>query len=253
MIKVGDVFKTNRGGDCVVVEYNTNKSIIVEFCDEHKHRAKVASNQLRKGDVKNPFAPLLFGVGYHGVGTYKAKACSSPKGFASLPAYSSWTNMLSRCYDKNYRDKHLYENSSVDAEWHCFQTFADWYCDKTKIATWEGRKCLDKDILGNGNLYSKDTCSIVPPIINSIIAKNRAGKFLPGVRKSSNGLYRVIPGYPSSHVSFRDEVETHETFVKERVNKIKSLAEEYKECLDYRVYETLLTKDFRFKFSPFYR
>lgn len=250
MIKVGDVFKTNRGGDCVVVEYVNYDNIIVEFCDRHRYATKVGGHELKTGRIKNPFAPLLFDVGYHGVGPHKSKAGSSPKGFASLPAYSSWTNMLSRCYDKNYRDKHLYENCSVSAEWHCFQTFADWYYDKAKIATWEGRKCLDKDILGDGTLYSQSTCCIVPAAINRVIAVNYGGVYLPGVLRSTNGLYGVIPEYDNSKPRFKTEMEAHELFVKNKIKKIQTLAEEYRAQLENKVFETLMTKNFRFKFSP---
>ena len=250
MIKVGDVFKTNKGGDCIVVDYINYDNIIVEFCDKHKYTTKVRGCELKRGSIKNPYAPLLFGIGYYGVGKHKSKEGPTSEGFASLPAYSAWTNMLSRCYDKNYRDRRLYENSYVDEDWHCFQTFADWYYDKTKIATWEGRKCLDKDILGDGKLYSETNCCIVPAAINRVIAVNYGGVYLPGVLRSTNGLYGVIPEYDNSRSRFKTEIEAHEFFVKTKVNKIQSLAEKYREQIDPIVFETLMTKDFRFKFSP---
>lgn len=252
MIKVGDVFKTNRGGDCVVVEYDTNKSIIVEFCDEHKHRAKVTSNQLRKGDVKNPFVPVAFGVGFHGVGNYKAKSGSSREGYIRLPAYAAWMNMLSRCYDSNYKDPHLYKNSTIHEDWHCFQTFAEWYYKELSDLKRNGKSYLDKDILGNGKLYSDKSCCLVSPAINTIIKQVHGGKFLPGVRQSSNGLYRVVPGYECSEERFTLENDAHMAFVEAKSEKIKALAKEHKEFLRSHVYETLMTKDFRYKFSPFF-
>ena len=57
MIKVGDVFKTNKGGDCVVVEYVNYDNIIVEFCDEYKYNIKVKGCQLKNGNIKNPLSP----------------------------------------------------------------------------------------------------------------------------------------------------------------------------------------------------
>lgn len=252
MIKVGDRFETTRSGDCIVIKYVNNKNIIVEFDDEYQHRCKVTSTQLKRGWIKNPYKPLLFGVGYYGVGLHKSKEGSSKNGFSQLPAYSAWCNMLSRCYDKNYIGPHLYEDCVIHKDWHCFQTFAEWYYDKVKIAAWDGRKCLDKDILGNGVLYSESTCSIVPPVINSVIATNHGGVYLPGVNRSTNGLYRVIQGYESSTRRFEKEIDAHMSFVQDKSENIKFLAQQFKENLDPIVFETLMTKDFRFKFSPFF-
>ena len=253
MIKVGDRFENTRGSEYVVVEYLNYEKITVEFCDEHKYRVIKGGDCVKSGNIKNPYAPLLFGVGYHGVGPHKSKAGSTKKGFASLPAYSAWTNMLSRCYDKNYLDPHLYENSEVHPDWHCFQTFADWYYDKLKIAEWEGRKCLDKDILGDGTIYSPETCCLVPASINRSISKLHGGKYLPGVLKSSNGLYGVVPGYGFDKTNFETELEAHLAFLVAKQKKIIDLANKYKSWLNPRVYDMLCTKDFRFKFSPFYK
>ncbi len=41
-------------------------------------------------------------------------------------------------------------------------------------------------------------------------------------------------------------------FVEAKSEKIKALANEHKEFLRPHVYETLMTKDFRYKFSPFF-
>jgi hypothetical protein len=252
MIKVGDVFKTNKGEDCVVVEYVNYDNIIVEFCDEYKYNIKVKGCQLKNGNIKNPYHPLLFGVGYYGVGLHKSKAGSSSKDFPNLPAYSAWCNMLSRCYDKNYIGPHLYENSTVHEDWHCFQTFAEWYYKELSDLKWNGKSYLDKDILGNGEMYSDKSCCLVSPAINTIIAQVHGGKFLPGVSQSTNGLFRVIPGYECSDERFTLENDAHMAFVEAKSQKIKALANEHKEFLRPHVYEALMTKDFRYKFSPFF-
>jgi hypothetical protein len=92
----------------------------------------------------------------------------------------------------------------------------------------------------------------VPSAINIIITQKHGGKCLPGVVKSSNRLYRVTPGYVCSNEKFNDEKSAHMAFVEAKSEKIKSLANEYKEILQPYVYETLMTKDFRYKFSPFF-
>ena len=252
MIKVGDRFKTIRGEECVVVEYLNYHNVTVEFCDKHQYRLTTSGDYIKSGQIKNPYSPRIFGVGYYGVGPHKSKAGSSKEGFTRLPAYSTWCNMLSRCYDKNYIDPHLYENSTVHEDWYCFQTFAEWYYKELSDLKWNGKSYLDKDILGNGNLYSDKSCCLVSPAINTIIAQVHGGKFLPGVRQSSNGLYRVLPGYECSDERFTLEDDAHMAFVEAKSEKIKALANEHKEFLRPHVYETLMTKDFRYKFSPFF-
>lgn len=236
-----------------VVEVKNQDNILIEFEDNHRHRKWIDSVQVKgKGDVKNPFFPLLFGVGYFGVGPHKSKTGSSSKGFANLSAYSNWTNMLSRCYDKNYIGPHLYEDCVVHKDWHCFQTFVEWYYNEISYCNFKGRCSLDKDILGDGTLYSAQTCCIVPHVINIVIKNSNGGEYLPGILRSTNGLFRVIPGYSCSDLRFNDEKTAHMAFVEAKAEKIKSLANEYREFLLPNVYETLMTKNFRYKFSPFF-
>ena len=252
MIKVGDRFKTIRDEEYVVVEYKNNREVTVEFCDDHKYRLTTDGKYIKTGQIKNPYSPRIFGVGYHGVGMHKSKAGSSKEGFTRLPAYSTWCNMLSRCYDKNYIDPHLYENSTVHEDWHCFQTFAEWYYDEISYCNFKGRRPVDKDILGDGTLYSAQTCCIVPHVINSVIRDANGGEYLPGIIRSTNGLFRVRPGYSCSDLRFNDEKSAHMAFVEAKLERVRSLANEYKEILRPHVYETLMTKDFRYKFSPFF-
>lgn len=252
MIKVGDRFESNRGQWMTVVDVKNHDNILIEFEDEHKYRRWITSNQVKgKGNVKNPFFPLLFGVGYFGVGTYKSKAGSAHVGFSSLPAYSAWANMLSRCYDKNYIDPELYKNSAVAKEWHNFQVFAEWYESELKFVGWEGRINTDKDIMGDGSKYSSGTCCLVPVRINSSIRQTLNGKYLPGVRKSGQN-FRVVPGYSTSNASFSSELDAHMSFVDSKANRVIEIANEYKDKIKPTVYETLCTKDFRYKFSPYF-
>ena len=193
MIKVGDRFKSNKGSECVVVEYKNYSNVTIEFCDKYRYRLTMRGCTIEKGQFKNPYAPLLFGVGYVGVGKHRTKDGPASKGFASLPAYSTWTNMLSRCYDVNYTDRHLYKDSSVCEEWHNFQVFAEWYTKELIFVGWQDRTCLDKDVIGNGLVYSPYNCCLIPTAINRGVASIKGGKYLPGVTKSTNGYYGVIP------------------------------------------------------------
>ena len=63
-----------------------------------------------------------------------------------------------------------YENSTVHEDWHCFQTFAEWYYKELSDLKWNGKSYLDKDVLGDGRIYSERFCCIVPFAIHTIIA-----------------------------------------------------------------------------------
>ena len=242
-IKIGDRFKTNKGGDVVVLGYNNYNNILVQFDDEFKHTVTTDSSSLRCGGLKNPYARLLFGIGYHGVGKYKSKLGLSSEGHQNLPEYQAWINMLSRCYNPDYNCRTSYDGCSVHPDWYRYQAFAEWYTNELKYTGWEGRNYLDKDILGDGTLYSKDTCCIVPMSINANITSTTSGKYARGTIKSGDG-FRVAFKTESKLPKFSTEQEAHEEYLRLKHEKIRSLADEYKDYLNPIVYDRLKTKDF---------
>ncbi len=79
--------------------------------------------------------------------------------------YRTWLGMLTRCYSaKSLEKRPSYLNTKVCKEWLTFSNFKAWM-EKQK---WEGKE-LDKDIIGNGDLYSPETCIFVSPKLNSCV------------------------------------------------------------------------------------
>ena len=74
------------------------------------------SNNINKGEVKDPYAKSIMGVGSIGVGPYKVDCSPSER-----MIYSRWRGILDRCYVKKERRK------TVHFEWHRFQYFAAWF------------------------------------------------------------------------------------------------------------------------------
>lgn len=104
------------------------------------------------------------------------------KGGDFCPYYLRWKTMLFRVYKKPYT---CYKNTNVCDEWLVFSNFKKWMETKD----WQG-KHLDKDLLGDGTLYSPDTCCFIDPIVNSFIAKKPyIGKYEIGVSKSHNRYF----------------------------------------------------------------
>lgn len=96
---------------------------------------------------------------------------------AVCPAYTTWQNMLRRCYyTKNTTN---YSPATVCDEWHKFSNFLEWW-KLNYVETWE----LDKDFRSLlmfqdtcTKLYSPETCRFIPKWMN-LVHRNRDGKLL---------------------------------------------------------------------------
>ena len=111
---------------------------------------------------------------------------------AHIPSYHTWGQMLKRCYNEDYLQKHhTYKGCSVCEEWLHFSNFKKWF-DENYIEGYQ----LDKDILNKGNkVYSPLTCCFVPFEINALLCKSdkARGKMPIGVyeKKMVNG-YKYV-------------------------------------------------------------
>ncbi len=77
-IEAGDVFNINSGGSVTVLEFVSRSNITAVHNDAFEHRFKTTAYNLERGQVKNPFSPSVFGVGYLGYGKYRTKKKRSP-------------------------------------------------------------------------------------------------------------------------------------------------------------------------------
>lgn len=184
-IREGEVWKSNFGGYMVIINYISSTNCTLMFDD-----GTVVTNKeyyrIKEGVVKNPMIPNVFGVGYLGVGEYKAKV-----NYKNTEKYNRWHNMMSRCYSNKWVEKYPnYKGCTVDTEWHNFQNFAQWCEDNFKEYmddTWD----LDKDILVKGNKhYSAETCCFVPEKLNSKL-KN-SNKYFIGDLSEVLGDYKKL-------------------------------------------------------------
>ena len=99
--------------------------------------------------------------------------------------YRSWTHMIHRAYGKVKTHFPTYEGVEVCEEWRSFMAFRDWWIC-AHVQGW----CMDKDILGNGKLYSPDTCLYIPQWLNKFmnISEASRGNSPIGTTKSGNGF-----------------------------------------------------------------
>ena len=236
---VGKVYQTNSGVDCVVVEYRGSTNVKVRFLDKFGYEMNTCLTSLRAGKVKNPFAPKVFGVGYLGEGRH----IPSKNGVKS-PAYVQWHSMLRRGYDNDYKDENpSCVQSYVCEEWHCFDTYADWFYQQKG---WDKRFQLDKDIKGDGTQkYSPSPCCLVPPIINTMFNDNKfRDNGLPlgvSIDSWSKDFLVVISkwGKLSRVGVYKSSKEAFKAYKSERESYIKEVANEWKEYLDDDVFDII--------------
>lgn len=122
-----------------------------------------------------------FGVGYIGYGEFSSRLDNK-----DTKAYTTWRNMLSRCYSDDNPRNRSYNDCTVCEEWHNFQNFALWFYQNHPD---NGKKYhLDKDKIVKGNrMYSPENCCFISPSENAIISNQK--KFLI---KHKNGEELII-------------------------------------------------------------
>lgn len=165
------------------------------------------------------------------------------------PAYFTWASMRSRAGKfKNYL------NVTIAPEWDDFEIFADW-CDQQVGFNQIDEKGLyfelDKDIFSpfDKKSYSPETCCFVPKIINLqfMYTGKGHGKLFDGMRFNNfNQTYQVQVSTPEGSKclgNFYTHLDAFYCLKEHRQRNLSRLANQYREKLDDRVYEYLVSYD----------
>lgn len=239
--RLGETFVNSQGMEFTIVEYISSQYVVVEFKDGY--RRKTAYKECLNGSIKNPYIPIVYGVGYIGEGKYKAKRSGTGR-----KPYETWQGMIERCYNAKLHEKQpTYKGCIVCKEWHNYQNFAKWYEENYYEIEGE-RMCLDKDILIKGNkIYSPETCVFAPNEINVLSTKSdRArgncpvGVYYKKQNKKFCSQCKIGGGKPQKYLGLYDTVE--EAFQAYKIFKeqyIKEVADRYKELIPNKLYEAL--------------
>ncbi|AUR91920.1 hypothetical protein NVP1167O_24 [Vibrio phage 1.167.O._10N.261.51.F2] len=161
---IGSIHKSNSGVSFKVTSYRGCNDVSIKFLDTG-FVTTATTGRIRSGAVKDMLSPLVCGVGFVGVGDFKAT-----EGGKITLEYRAWSGMIKRCYGKEKRKE--YANCIVCDEWHNFQEFAKWYVSQKEYGL--GYE-LDKDKRGDGirKIYSPDTCCLISAKENTQIARQR--------------------------------------------------------------------------------
>lgn len=236
-MQVGEIYATVSGGDAKVVEYVNARNIVVEFINTGFKKTCSAGN-LRIGMVADDSLPSFLGVGIVDIST-------SHENRKPLKPYKLWKDMLSRCYSG--KSHYLsYKGCSVSENFKRLSYFTNW-CKNQKGFGQEGWH-LDKDILGKGNkVYSEDTCCFLPKEINCIFGTNAKvrGKYPIGVQKqtgSNRFMSKVKQGATEiSKCGFLTPEDAFSWYKAQKEARIRSVAEQFKDQLDPRAYNALMS------------
>ena len=166
-------------------------------------------------------------------------------GVRGTKPYSTWKNMLRRCYSHYYYNQASYEGCTVIPEWLLYSTFKQWF-DENYV---EGY-ALDKDIIKKNNLlYSPETCCFVPQEINNLFIKRKRyrGALPIGIVLIPRNRYKkyqvqVSGRTPYSVGYFYTIEEAFQAYKKEKEKIIKERATQYFQegKITHRVYQALM-------------
>ena len=165
--RIGEKGINTFGSEMIIIEYRNTMDIDVYFPEYDWIAKSTQYGNFKNGNIKCPYEKRYYEVGYIGEGEYKV--CENGK---ITRVYSTWNNMLKRCYDEKYHEKYpTYKDCEICEEWHNFQKYGKWF--EENYYSIEGEKmCLDKDVLVKHNkIYSPETCIFVPERINTLFTK----------------------------------------------------------------------------------
>ena len=239
----GVVFKTNSYGFAKIVTYVNKGCVEIEFSDTG-YKTKTRLSQIKSGDIKDPLQVSIFGVGVLGE-DFKNKD-------AETKTYQIWNKMIQRCYGsiRNTRNK-AYEDCHISKSFLNFSHFKKWCSEQIGVDSFDEKGKpfqLDKDLLIKGNkLYGEDTCCFVPQEINTLLltskgirGDNPIGVFYHNrdkkyVAKCKVNNKRVHLGY---YLTSTEAFYAYKAF---KESYIKEIANKWKDQIDPRVYEALMS------------
>lgn len=167
------------------------------------------------------------------------------RGGVVMVEYKLWRDMVTRCFSEKY--SRFYEDVKIDSRWYKFSGFLH---DIKQMKSYEkviDGWVLDKDILsGKNKIYSRETCCIIPQEINVLFSTAKAirGDFPVGVSKTRGNKYvsESYKGGVKHRLGFYDTPEdAFYAYKKFKETNVKEVAERYKQDIDERVYNVLIS------------
>ena len=233
--RIGEENINNFGSKMIIKVCRNARDIDVYFPEYDWTFKHAAYQNFKKGNIKCPYKPRYYGVGYLGEGKYKTRENGKLK-----REFKIWHNMLKRCYDSEFQERNpTYKGCTAENDWFNFQNMAEWIENNYYEVPGE-RMHLDKDILCKGNkVYSRETCIFVPERINTLFVKkdNARGNDPIGVYQLPSGNYRAqcnneygksvyLGSYPTKEETFQVYKQYKEKVIKEVIDSYEGIIPE---------------------------
>ena len=161
--------------------------------------------------------------------------------------YKLWESMLDRCTDKWKIKSPTYAGVTCSENFKSYSFFYEWCQEQVGFGNIDSKGIfwhLDKDILVKGNkVYSEDNCVFIPQRINNLLLKvdKARGKDLLGVFYREDKGKFMCSCSPKGYLGlFNNSQEAFVAYKNYKEALIKSVANEYKDRLDQRVYQALI-------------
>ena len=237
---VGKVCKSLNSGDFKILKYNDSKNVEIQFLKTGFEKS-VELVQVRKGGVKDPYSPSVYGVGITGTKYHPTVNGRDTK------EYALWYSMLKRCYNDAYKKQRpAYIGCEVSENFKSYEYFYEWCNEQIGFGN-DGFE-LDKDLLIKGNkVYSETTCVFLPQEINTLLVKREAlrGEHLIGVSwNNANKAFKAMvcknKGKQEYLGCFKTELEAFNAYKKAKESFVKEQAEKWKSQIDERAYKALM-------------
>ena len=151
---IGREYTTNEGYKITILDYIGRHEILIKFNDNPDVTIWTTLQNIKNGQIKNPYKRSVYNIGYYGVGNYTARNNN-----IKTEEYIKWISMFVRCYDDKYHERQpSYIGCTVAEPFQNFQIFAEWY---------------NHNIYEGNKIYSPATCCFLPKEINTAINYKR--------------------------------------------------------------------------------
>ena len=193
-------FKTNEGTWIQIIKYDGYNNVHYKFLDEFGYCGVTTLQNVKKGEIRNPYARNAMG-GYLGDnGPYS--------GIEFDWLRNTWYQMLTRASGKRheyaehtnvYLNVTAYDDVAIYPTWYNYTLFANWYMDCVSKINFnkEMEFQVDKDLLypyysqfsRGRKCYSPFTCTLLPKSINVAIANTSSFQSMDNMKRNIENAY----------------------------------------------------------------
>lgn len=156
--------------------------------------------------------------------------------------YNQWAGMFNRV-----KGKKNYENVVLSEMFKSYDCWYEWSLAQKGFMELDVNDriwALDKDIIGDGTIYSEDVCVFVPCVINNLFkgSKRKTTGYVGVFKESRKKLFKagITVDYNHHHLGyFKTELEAHLEYLKARKMFASELYTKYGDTVDDRVWDSL--------------